>query len=186
MLLRVFLAMLLCLAPLPTPAQSQGRAGVTEHDLKVAYLYHFTRYFTWPDEAFDGADAPFVIGVLGSNWLDGALDEVARRKTAGGRKIVIRRFKSWDEFSPCHILFLPGALEKEIQAQAVARTRRSSLLLVGETPGFAGRGATANFYADVDGTIGFEINVDAAAERKLRVDARLLKLARVVKSSPSS
>ncbi len=69
-------------------------------------------------------------------------------------------------------------------AEAIRRTRGAPLLLVGETPGFATRGATINFYLDTDRTVGFEINVDATAQRKLCVDARLLKLARIVRNIP--
>jgi len=181
-----FAAGLFCLAPCSLRAQPlAGRAGgITEYDLKAAYLYNFTRYIDWPQEAFGDARSPFVIGVLGDDPLRAALDEVARRKMAQGRKIVIRRFKSWKDYQPCHLLFLPRTVENGIKKNVITRTRGSPLLLVGETPGLARRGATVNFYPDINGTIGFEINVDATTERNLQVDARLLKLARVVRSSP--
>jgi hypothetical protein len=57
--------------------------------------------------------------------------------------------------------------------------------LVTEAPGLAARGSPVNFYLDVDGTIGFEINVNATTERKLAADARLLKLAKIVKPPPT-
>ena len=168
------------------PAQSYSRQTrpITEYDLKVAYVYNFARYFTWPKEAFADARAPFVIGVLGDDPLGRGLDDVARRKTVRGRRIEIRRFKAWKDYKTCQILFVPRTLERDILAEAVKRTRNSTLLLVGETPGFAVQGGTVNFFPGAAGTIGFEINVDAVAQRKLRVDARLLKLAKVVERSP--
>ena len=54
------------------------------------------------------------------------------------------------------------------------------VLIVGETAGFANQGAGINFYPDADNTIGFELNVDNLKRRHLMVDARLLKLARIV------
>ena len=74
---------------------------------------------------------------------------------------------------------------EETRTEAIRRTRDAPVLLVGETPGFAVRGAAVNFYLNVDGTIGFEVNVDTTADRKLRVDARLLQLARIVRGRPT-
>ena len=156
----------------------------SEYRLKAAYLYNFLVFFSWPEETFSGPQAPLVVGVFGDGPLGAALDEVARRKTVKGRRIVVRRFKSWKDYRPCHMLFLPRTVGQNALAEAIKRTRGSPLLLVGETPGLARRGATVNFYPDIDGTIGFEINVDATAERKLGVDARLLKLARIIKRRP--
>ena len=53
------------------------------------------------------------------------------------------------------------------------------VLVVGETPGFAERGGTANFVADND-RVSIEINVDSVRRARLRVDARLLSLAKRV------
>jgi len=160
-----------------------GSIQADEYRLKAAYLYNFLLYVTWPDEAFEDEDSPLVIGVLGNDPLGTALDEVARRKKAKGRDIHVRRFRSWDDFQPCHVLFLPRTAGTDAVREAIRRTEGKPLLLVGEAPGAAMLGATINFYLDFDRTIGFEINVDATAERRLRVDARLLKLARVIRSS---
>jgi len=173
---------LLAMVVLLPPFAAWGQP--VEYRVKTAYLYNFLLYVTWPKEAFVSADAPLVIGVFGNDPLNGPLDEVARRKKAKGRRIVVRRFKSWDEYEPCHILFLSRAADGRTLAEAIRRTRGAPLLLVGETPGFATRGATVNFYLDADRTVGFEINVDATAQRKLSVDARLLKLARIVRNTP--
>lgn len=178
-----FLVAVLLWPPSSVQAQFQPVGGITEYDLKVAYLYNFTRYFAWPKTAFESDHAPFVIGVLGDDPLGAALDDVARRKTVRGRPIVIRRFTSWKDYKPCQLLFLPKTIAQATRAKVIAQTRRSPLLLIGETRGFAADGATVNFYPDINGTIGFEINVGATAQRKLGVDARLLKLARVVRSS---
>ena len=103
------------------PAQSYSRQTrpITEYDLKVAYVYNFARYFTWPKEAFADARAPFVIGVLGDDPLGRGLDDVARRKTVRGRRIEIRRFKAWKDYKTCQILFGPRTLERDILAEAV-------------------------------------------------------------------
>ncbi|HUT12899.1 MAG TPA: YfiR family protein [Thermoguttaceae bacterium] len=170
----------LCL-PAAAQALRDSIRPTLEYRVKAAYLYNFLLYVTWPEEALDGSNSPLVIGVLGDDPLGTALDEVARHKRAKGRGIVVRRFESWQEDTRCHILFVPRTVSRATLTAVVQRTRGSPVLLVGETPGLATVGAPVNFYLDVDRTIGFEINVDATAERNLRVDARLLKLARIIK-----
>ena len=78
---------------------------------------------------------------------------------------------------PCHILFVSRSLTADQQAALIAKTSGKPIFVVGETPGFAERGATANFFADGD-RIAIEINVDAVRRAQLRVDARLLSLAK--------
>ena len=60
------------------------------------------------------------------------------------------------------------------------------VLLIGETQGFAEQGGSVNFYHDVDGTIGFQINVTTTARQGLQVSAKLLKLANVVEETGAS
>ena len=33
--------------------------------IKSSYLYNFSKYITWPDEAFEKEESPIVIGILG-------------------------------------------------------------------------------------------------------------------------
>jgi len=170
---------------LPSSAHAQQ---ATEHKLIAAYLYNFGLYFTWPDAVFPAPDEPFVIGVFGddpvANALARELDAVARKKRIRGRRIEIRRFRDWDKYRPCHILFLPSVDRSENLTAAVKHTGRTPALVVGGTAGSAKRGADVSFYHDVDGTIGFQINVDTVAARGLGVAAKLLKLAEVVRGVP--
>ncbi len=184
--LSVFLVTVLFWPLSPAAAQfGPGAMGqVTEYDIKRAYLYNFTRYFSWPDEAFANAKAPFVIGVLGNDPFGDRLDEVARTKTFQGRRIEIKRFPSLKDYKPCQLLFIPRTVARETAMKAVTQTQGKPVLLVGETPGFATSGGTVNFYPDPNGTIGFEINVDATRSHGLGVDARLLKLAKIVRTAP--
>jgi hypothetical protein len=148
--------------------------------LKAVFLYGFGRYVEWPKTAFATSTAPFVIGILGEDRFGGALDEIAKKKTIQGRKIVIQRFATPEAFKePCHILFVSRSLTADEQAALLAKTSDKPVFVVGETPGFAERGGTADFFPDVD-RIAIEINVDAVRRAQLRVDARLLSLAKRV------
>ncbi len=163
---------------LPTP--SVGQPAVSrEYTIKAAYLYNFGRYVQWPDDAFDGSGAPLVIGVLGPDPFGDALNVVAQTKQVHGRRIVVRRFASMADYTPCHILFVARSVEPEEQHEAMEKLRGSFGLLVGEAPGFAGEGGAINFFTQQN-KIRFEINQKAAAGQGLKISSKLLKLARLV------
>ncbi len=181
-LLRIIMSGILAAAIAAAAHSACATTPEYEYKVKVAYLYNFIRYFSWPEEAFTSRDAPFVIGVLGKAPFGTALDELATRKRAQGRPIVVVRSESLDDFQPCHILFVTRTTDVRVKNEAAGLRRQDAVLIVGEAQGFAQQGAGANFYLDVDGTIGFEINVDVITERRLGADARLLKLAKIVRN----
>ena len=139
----------------PAVAAAQN-PGPSEYQLKTVYLYKFLLYSDWPAAAFAKPNSPCVIGILGDDPFGNTLDALADLKTINGRKIVIKRFQTWDDYKPCHVLFVARTTDPKLRTTALDRTKSSPLLLVGETPGFASRGAPVNFYRDIrNRTIGF-------------------------------
>jgi hypothetical protein len=168
----------------PAEGPREQSEAQKEYTLKAVFLYSFGRYVEWPKTSFATAKDPFVIGILGEDLFGGALDEIAKKRTLQGRTIIVRRFATPAAYkSPCHILFVSRALTAEQHAAVITKTLGKPVFLVGETPGFAERGGTANFGADGD-RIAIEINVESARHARFRVDARLLKLAKRVGAPP--
>ncbi|MGA2032250.1 MAG: YfiR family protein [Thermoguttaceae bacterium] len=171
----------LCASPPCARAQQAEPPPLpNEYTVKAVFLYNFGRYVEWPGAALGNPADPLVIGILGEDSFAGALDEIAAKKTIQGRRIVIRRFASLEEYRPpCQILFVSRSLKGDLQAAAIKKTAGTGVLLVGETPGFAELGGIANFFVDGD-RIRFEINASAARRAQLRMDAKLLSLGRPV------
>ena len=116
----------------------------------------------------------------GQTRTSGALDEIAAKKTVQGRRIVVERFASLEDYrQPCHILFVSRSLANDQQAALLGRNAGQPVFIVGDTPGYAERGANANFFIDGD-RIRFELNVDTARQAQLRMDAKLLSLGKPV------
>ena len=153
----------------------------TEHDVKVAYLYHFTKFVSWPEGAMPAGQDAFVIGVLGQNPFGPSLDKLAARKLAQKRRIVVRYFDTLADYKPCQILFVSGMATPELHAAIIRQTRSQPVLVVGESAGYSESGATANFVLTEDGAIKIEINIDAMNRRRMQANALLLKLATVVR-----
>jgi hypothetical protein len=173
-------AVILAAAVSSSRAQPDEGAGVNrEYTIKAAYLYNFSSYVQWPAEAFPTSDTPLVIGVLGTDPFGEILNEIVRTKKVAGRPIVARRFASMAVYAPCHVLFVPSSTSADETAAAIRKTHGSPVLLVGENPGFAAEGGNVNFFIE-ENKVRFEINVDAARRRQLKISSKLLGLAKIV------
>lgn len=156
-----------------------------EYKLKVAYLYNFGRYMQWPRTAFQDNNAPFVIGILGDDPFKTSIDALASKKKIHGRKIVVKRFTNVSEYTSCQMLFVSQTNTLQVRQAILKTTSTESVLLVGESDGFSISGGSASFFNDVNGTVGFRINIDTLARKAIVADAKLLKLATIVQDSGS-
>jgi hypothetical protein len=178
------------LSPLePSPAMAQPPdTPVRDNPLMVqaVFLYSIGRYVEWPEATFAGPTSPFVIGILGDETFGGTLDAIAAKKTIQGRRIVIRRLDSLGKHdNGCQILFVSQSVPAAEQTAVIEKTRGKPVFVVGAASGLAEQGATANFATDGD-RIYIEINVNAARKSQLRMDAKLLSLAKPVGAAPVS
>jgi hypothetical protein len=160
-------------------AAREARAASAEAKVKTAYLYNILRYTTWPPEAFASDQAPYTVLILGEDKLEGLLDKVAESKQINKRSIVIKRITSLDQYAPCQLLYVCGTLTPENSKTILQKTAGTPVVVVGESAGFGTEGATVNFFADADGTTGYELNLKAADERKLAFESQLKDLGKI-------
>ncbi len=146
-----------------------------EFDVKAICLCAFGRYVTWPDVAFESADSPFVIGVYGGNPFGDALHRLTAKTAVRKRAIQVRQIDSPQQCVHCQILFVTRSVSRKAETQILQLTAGKPILLVGESPGFANRGGTVNFYPS-HGYVRFELNPDRGVESQLTLNAKLLML----------
>ncbi|HWB09770.1 MAG TPA: YfiR family protein [Pirellulales bacterium] len=170
-------------------ARAQGDYGDSvinrEYPIKAAFLYNFGNYVTWPEEAFTGPQAPFVVGILGSGSFGDSLDRISAQKKVGGRRIVVEQLTADDSPDHCHILFITRTASRADVSALLAKARDEPVLIVGESPDFARRGGCVNFIVEGNKTR-FEINAAEAKRRQLVVSAKLLSLAHLVDETAQS
>lgn len=154
------------------------QSGPGEYEVKAAFLYNFALYVEWP-----GAPerATFTIASVGKDVFAGALEKTMKDRTAQGKKVEVLRFATADEVRPAHILFVPYA-EAERLEKIAASLKGSSTLIVSEVEGATSRGAVLNFYLE-EKRVRMEVNPDAAGRENLRIGAKVLRLARIVKDA---
>ena len=163
---------LLLLALLAMPARAEVSP---EYKLKAAFLFNFTKFVDWPPTAFADATSPVVIGVLGDDPFDGALEDVIRGRTANGHPLTIRRSRRVEDLQGCHVLFI-CASEKSRQAQITASLKGSAVLTVSDTEEFLASGGMIKVTL-VDRKPRLAIDAAAAERAGLKIQAQLLELA---------
>jgi hypothetical protein len=160
------------------PAVHSQATATTEYDLKLAFLFNFAKFVEWPPDAFPYEKAPINLCVFGTDPFGRALDEIVQGKTANNREFAIRRTAKPEDLRGCQIIFLSDA-ERGRQAEVFESLKHFSVLVVGESDGFAQRGGCIQFYLE-DNKVRFSINVDAVQRARLTVSSKLLALARIV------
>jgi hypothetical protein len=148
-----------------------------EYEVKAVFLFNFARFVDWPPEAFAGPQAPLVIGVLGEDPFDGFLDDTVRGEQVNHRSLIVRRYRHVEEIETCHILFISQSEAHRLN-DILARLNHRSILIVGDSEGFAQRGGMIRFVTE-ESRIRFRINQEAAEAAHLIISSKLLQLAKV-------
>jgi len=158
---------------------AEPAGGVSEYQVKAAFIFNFTKFTEWPTNAFTSPTAPLVIGIVGDDPFGKTLDDLIRGEVVRERPLVVKRLRADGDLRSCHVLFISHS-EKDQMGRLLSQVKASPVLTVGDTAGFAEKGGTVNFFL-MEKTVKIEVNQTAALEAGLQISAKLLKLARLVK-----
>jgi hypothetical protein len=153
--------------------------SLDEYKVKAAYLFSFAKFVEWPATAFKGSGDPVAICILGQNPFGQMLEEIVKDKCVDGRAFTVTRLADVKQAGNCQIIFISSSQQRHFRS-ILESLETSGALTVGDVEGFAAAGGVANFQLE-SGKIRIEINVEAAARKKLRISSRLLSLAQIVK-----
>jgi hypothetical protein len=146
-----------------------------EYKIKAGYLYNFTKFITWP---VDNAET-FNLCILGEDPFGELIDPIQQRSVMG-RPIKLFRFdslRSIDKEPHCHILFV--SISTSIKDTLAARDFDNTLV-VGESGEFIAQGGMIGF-VNKQGKIKLQINLKTIKQSGLKISAKLLEVADVVK-----
>ncbi|HZI83806.1 MAG TPA: YfiR family protein [Casimicrobiaceae bacterium] len=149
-----------------------------EQRLKAVFLYKFADYVEWPERVFPRADTPVTIAVIGDEPLVAELTEVIKDRTLRGRSFEVRRLSDDSSVDGIHVLFVARAHDAALRRAAVAS---APILVVTDSEGALNSGSTINFMV-VDERVRFEVSVEDAERRGLKLSSRLLSVAQNVRT----
>ena len=173
----ILIRRLLLWALVSTLCFASPAGAAQEYAVKAAFLLNFARLVEWPSDALPPKSKPWMLCVLGDAPFGQKLEETFRGKRVQQRKTSIVRIDSVDAVDGCHMVFVTR--QTDARHQVLERTRSRSVLVVGESEGYADEGAVINLFEE-SGKIRFEINLAAARSARLQVSSRLSRLARIV------
>lgn len=166
------------LACFPPDCRPEPAAAASEFEVKAAYVYNFIQLVEWPPHR-GAATGPVRICVAGSAALAEAMAGLDGRQ-AGGRKIEVSS-SSAAGIPPagCHVLVLGPGVKGEL-AGILKKLEGSDTLSVGDVPQFARKGGVIGFVTE-GGKVRIEVNLKAGRQAGLKISARLIEVARIVK-----
>ena len=162
-----------------------------EYKVKSGFIYNFIKYIDWPEKKLniEKDDDPIVIGVIGVNPFDGALEPITKKKIKN-KKITIRYFSGFkqakkkysdkhiEQLRNCHVLFVSSS-EKKIVENITKLASGSNVLTISDIDGFIKKGGIINFVTK-NKKVRFSINLDAAKRSELVIPTTILKIAEKV------
>ena len=167
---------MLSLAGTATP-RVQTTASASAPDVTAAYLLNFIKFVDWPADVLD-LSTPLTLCVADDRVAE-ALNHALAGRPAGGRPVELSRVTTSSIPAGCRVVYL-GDVDSRSVDEVLSGLRGRAVLSVSSTEDFARRGGTVELFMSGDGTMKFAVNPKAAENARLRVDSRLLKLARIV------
>lgn len=148
-----------------------------EHEVKAAFLFKFPSFVEWPQGGL--REGPMVIGIVGAEDVAAQLEAIVPGRSVQGRPITVRQLREGDSLEGVHLLFV-GRGARAALREAVRAAPVKPLLIVCEWDGALEQGAVVNFVS-TEGRVRFEVALDNAERRGLRISPRMLSVAQSVR-----
>ena len=150
-----------------------GDSPSLESKVKAACILNFIRFTEWPQA---DAKTEIVVGLLGDDPYEGALEQMLSGQNVGGRKIVVRHYGSSEEVKAAQVIVV-GITDDKTSQEALAQLKNQPTLTIGESSGFLDEGGMIRLLKE-DGKVRFEINTSPAKISHLTISSKLLSLAK--------
>jgi hypothetical protein len=147
--------------------------------VKAAFVYNFTQFVKWPENALGERGTPFIVAVVGDDPFGGALEKAMANKAVEGHPVAVKYFASADQIQACQLLFVPVPEDGATPA-ILAKVAGTRVLTVGEGDSFMPSGGGIRLFVE-DGRMRFELDPDVLDASNLKASAKLMKLARIYK-----
>ena len=151
----------------------------TDYELKAAYIFNFSKFVSWPQNAFDKDDGDFNIVVFGDSPITKVLFNAFKGRKIQNRDISIKVIYRIEDLPETHILFVSREMQVEV-VNLIESINDKPILVVGDVvESFCQLGGTINFTSR-SSKYQFEINNNSAIRAHLRISSKLLALSKII------
>jgi hypothetical protein len=171
-----FLLCLFCLIGSSSPLRAQEASQ--EYQLKAAFIVNFSRFITWPEQAFSPQQQELNICVAGKNPFGSALIAV-EHKIVNGHAINIVYAETLRKPQQCHLLYISSSEKTDLQS-LFSHLDHQPVVTISDIPGFVDAGGSIEFVIKED-RLSFIINNSELRQRGIQAGASMLDLAASVR-----
>ena len=171
-----FLAAVLLALLLPAAAHAQ-MSGLSEYQVKAAFLYNFAKFTEWSAGVGMPGEHSFTLCIAGKDPFGTDLAAIEGRPVHG-LELRVQRNVVPDNVRGCQMLFVAES-EEQHMAAILKAVQDQPVLTVGDSEGFSDAGGMITLVT-VNGRVQFDVNQAAVMRANLRLNSQLLKLARSV------
>jgi len=150
-----------------------------EPNIKATLIYNFTKFVYWNDPSSNSKLKQIKIKVIGADPIV-ELVEYFAKKNSDELELVVKKVKP-NKFnvSDCQLLYI-GKSEEQRLPEIIKQVEGTNILTVSDMEGFARRGGMIGFVVE-NNKMKIEINIDTATKAGLKINAKLLEIAKIVK-----
>ncbi|MCC6549078.1 MAG: YfiR family protein [Ignavibacteriaceae bacterium] len=148
----------------------------TEAKVKAAFIFNFTRFITWKS---DKNDAPLRIVIFGSEKINAFLKAYVEEKNLSSQISVISVNTPPDGKENINLLFIDNSKER-FSGEILRQLSGKNVLTVSDIEDFVLQGGIIGMYNE-GGRIKLAINLSEANKSGLKISAKLLEVAKVIK-----
>ena len=161
-------------------ALSPALAGAAESSapaVKAAFVYNFVKLVSWPEARLPAGNAPVQVCVIKGDEMEEALRQALAGKLAGTHPIQVAPVAADESFAACQVLYL-GSRTASRNATLRTRAAGKGVLLIDEGPRFTWPDGMIRLFQEQN-RMRFELNLESFERAGLKVDPRLIRLARI-------
>lgn len=161
------------------PLLQSQTSPLPEYKIKAVFLFNFTQFVEWPDNAFNNNDDPFVIGILGKDPFGKYIDEAIEGQKVGMHPLTIIRYHTVSEINNCQVLFININDDDNLSA-VLSSLNNHPVLTVSDMKHFAQSGGIIGFVTE-NNKVRLQINITDAKAAGLNISSKLLSVASILK-----
>ncbi len=163
------------------PVVAYGQNATAEYRMKAVYLRKIPSFVQWPERRGIERVAegePMHLCVIGNYSFGLSLVQEAEAATTLGARMDVRYVSKGMEWKGCQVVFVSQS-EQGRYGKILDSLRGKNVLTVGETSGFLEAGGIVELKYVNEG-MQIAVNLDAARAAELKLDARLVSVAKRV------
>lgn len=149
-------------------------------DLKAGYIFNIAKLVEWPASVLPEPDTSLILCATASDGVTRELQRLAARPI-NQRRVQIVALGARSDADFCHLVYIDHAYSRTWFRHHPAQP--AGQLTIGEHAGFLAAGGVINLYVE-SARLRFEVSMKNAQAAGLHINARLLKLARIVDKEP--